>query len=218
MKIEDLAGPLRQKYTQDRGFGVVKLDEPDWKNIYFVVPPPPPREIKGALPYALIGEALKVIGGLPKYLEMSELDKLINYLFVRREVVQSSRLEGTWSTIDHALTPGEISDFEKGKNEHQAVRSYASLLEDIIEQTSKKNEKIFTADFICQVQSRIIENDPNSIGVPGKLRTPKRPGSIVTIGGGIRKENSAYNPAPASEVKRCLNEVCLLYTSPSPRD
>lgn len=29
----------------------------------------------------------------------------------------------------------------------------------------------------------------------------------MTIGGGLRKENSIYNPAPASEVERCLKEV-----------
>ena len=54
---------------------------------------------------------------------MCELDKLINYLFIRREVVQSSRLEGTWSTIDHVLTPGELSNNGEGKDVHQAVRS-----------------------------------------------------------------------------------------------
>jgi len=210
VKIEELQGKLRQDYTSQRGFGVVKIDEKGWENIYFVVPPPPPRkisEIKGKLPLKLMGEALKVLGGLPEFSEMSELDKLVNYLFVRREVVQSSRLEGTWSTIDHALTPGEISDSGVGKNEHQAVRSYANLLEEIIEQTIKKKEKIFTTEFIRYIQKKIIENDPNSSGIPGKLRTPNRPGSIVTLGGSIRRENSIYNPAPPKEVKRCLSEV-----------
>lgn len=39
------------------------------------------------------------------YSEMDDLDKIINFLFVRREAVLSSRLEGTWSTIDEVLTP-----------------------------------------------------------------------------------------------------------------
>lgn len=208
MNINELDEKIRQEFTAERGFGVTKLKAQDWRNIYFVVPPPPPREIDTkSLPFKLISEALKVIGSLPAVSEMTELDKLVNYLFVRREVVQSSRLEGTWSTIDHALTPGEISDENEGKNEHRAVRSYASLLEDVVEQAISKKESVFTTKFVCDIQKRIVENDPKSMGIPGKLRREGDAGSIVTIGGGVRKENSIYNPAPASEVVRCLDEV-----------
>lgn len=209
MKIDELAEELRRPYGPEKGYGITKLNGADgeWDNIYFVVPKPPIREISQKLPYHLLNEALKVIGSLPRVEEMSKLDKLINYLFVRREVVQSSRLEGTWSTIDHALTPGEIAEGNKGKSEHQAVRSYANLLEEIVEEAKSKKERIFTREFICSVQKRIVENDPQSMGIPGKLRTEGEPGAIVTIGGGIRKENSIYNPTPAFAVKKCLDEV-----------
>jgi len=209
VKLDELAEELRQPYTLKRGYGVTKLTnaESDWRNIYFVVPKPPPKEIKSKLPHELLNEALKVIGALPRVNEMSQLDKLVNYLLVRREVVQSSRLEGTWSTIDHALTPGDIAENNKGKSEHQAVRSYANLLEEIIEKSITKKEGIFSKSFICNTQKRIVENDPQSSGIPGKLRTEGDPGAIVTIGGGIRKENSIYNPAPAAEINKCLEEI-----------
>ncbi|MCK5073618.1 MAG: Fic family protein [Bacteriovoracaceae bacterium] len=207
MKINELVGKLKQKYFDGRECGITKIDHKDWQNIYFVVPPSPPKAITDKMDYGLVGEALKVMNGLPQFSEMSELDKRINYLFVRREAVQSSRLEGTWSTIDNALTPGEISDLGEGKNEHQAVRSYANLFEDILKKAAKEKAEIFTEEFVCSVQKRIVENDPNSSGIPGKLRTPDEPGGIVTIGGGQRPENSIYNPAPASEVKRCLSDV-----------
>jgi Fic family protein len=209
MKIDELVEDLRQPYSMERGYGVTKLIKPEkeWQNIYFVVPKHPPREITSKLPHKLLNEALKVIGKLPRVNEMSQLDKLINYLFVRREVVQSSRLEGTWSTIDHVLTPGDIAEDNKGKSEHQAVRSYASLLEKIVEETITKKESIFSEKFICNIQKSIVENDPKSRGVPGKLRTEGEPGAIVTIGGSIRKENSIYNPAPAFKVQKCLEEV-----------
>ncbi len=207
MNIKELADKLQKKYIKGKECGVVKVDHKDWRNIYFVVPPRPPKVLTEKLNYGLISEALRVINRLPPFSKMSELDRLINYLFVRREVVQSSRLEGTWSTIDHALTPGEISDVGEGKNEHEAVRSYAKLLEDIINEAVQKKTEIFSEKFICSIQKKIVENDPNSIGIPGKLRTPSEPGSIVTIGGGVRPENSIYNPAPAREIKRCLNEI-----------
>jgi Fic family protein len=209
MKIDELAEELKLPYDPKKGYGITKLKKPlkEWDNIFFVVPKPPTREITQKLPHMLLNEALKAIGALPRVDEMSDLDKLINYLFVRREVVHSSRLEGTWSTIDHALTPGDIAQGNEGKNEHRAVRSYATLLEEIVEKTKTKKEKIFSTKFICNIQKRIVENDPQSRGVPGKLRTEGDPGAIVTIGGGIRKENSVYNPAPAFAVKKCLNET-----------
>lgn len=207
MRKDELIGQLRQDYTNPMLGGVQKIDHPDWKNIYFVVPPQPPRSIKGKLPYELISHAIKTLNALPRFNEMSELDKLINYLFVRREVVQSSRLEGTWSTIDHVLTPGDFSDTGNGKDVHQSVRGYAVILENIIEKAFEQKEKIFTEKLICNIHREIVEKDPNSNGIPGRLRSPGKPGSIVTIGGLNRKENSIYNPAPPGEVKRCLQDV-----------
>lgn len=207
MKKSELTTILRQNYTPSCHCGIMKVSDPTWTNIFFVVPPPPPTELKQKLPYEKISLAIKILSSLPTYQEMTEIDKLINFLFVRREAVQSSRLEGTWSTIDHALTPGEIAFANEGKDEHQAVRSYAKILDKFIEETARKKENIFTPSLVCKIQKAIVESDPQSYGVPGKIRTPGQPGSIVTIGGLNRKEDSIYNPAPPSEVKRCLQEV-----------
>jgi len=207
MNLDELAETLKQKYTDDRSHGVTKIDLKKYENIYFVVSPAPPLEInKSEIPFKILGKALSVLGSLPSFKEMDELDQIINYLFVRREVVQSSRLEGTWSTIDHALTPGSIAHLNEGKDEHQAVRSYANLLDGIIERTLDQKEKVFNIALIQEIQSRIVENDPNSKGIPGKLRSHGDPGSVVTIGG-IRAEDSKYNPNPASTVRVGLKNV-----------
>lgn len=207
MKTTELTYKLRNPVSAKQPFGIARIRDKGWENIPFVVPPPPPLELDGVLPYRLISEALKILSALPTPGEMSELDKLMNYLFVRREAVQSSRLEGTWSTIDHALTPGDLSDTGEGKNEHVAVRSYAKIMEDIVEESIKKKERIYDLKLFCRIQKHIIENDPQSAGIPGKLRTPGDPGSVVTIGGMNRKEDSIYNPAPPQKVKRCLTEL-----------
>ena len=207
MRKEDLIEQLRQNFKDKTLGGVLKLDLPEWKNIYFVVPPPPPTTIKEKLPLDLISEAIKILNGLPLYKEMSETDKLINFLFVRREVVQSSRLEGTWSTMDHVLTPGDPNERMDEKNTHQAVRSYAHLIEELVEKAFVQKEKIFTSDLISKIHKEIVEKDPNSNGTPGKIRKSGEVGSVVVIGGLNRKEESTYNPAPPSEVKRCLNDV-----------
>lgn len=207
MKTSELAPKLRLPISKKQTFGIARVPDRGWENIPFVVPPPPPSSLGGELPYKLMGEALKALSSLPSTQEMTELDRLMNYLFVRQEAVQSSRLEGTWSTIDHALTPEQTSGLSENKNEHTAVRSYAKIMEEIVDEAIQKKEKIYDLAFICKIHKNVIENDPRSTGFGGKLRSPGEPGSIVTIGGLNRKEDSIYNPAPAKEVKRCLKEV-----------
>jgi len=199
MKTSELTSSLQKR--------VQRVTDEGWENIPFVVPPPPPRTLSASLPHRLLAEAVKVLSSLPSVKEMNELDRLVNNLFIRREVVQSSRLEGTWSTIDHALTPGDQSDAGKGKDEHVAVRSYAKTMDELIAETITKKERIYSVALIQKIQQHIVEHDPQSKGVPGKLRTPGHPGSLVTIGGLNRKEDSQYNPAPPKEVARCLKEV-----------
>lgn len=207
MKTTELTALLRKTVSKGQTYGVCRITDVGWKNIPFVVPPPPPRLLKGPLPHRLIAEAAKVLSSLPGLTEMTELDRLMNNLFLRREVVQSSRLEGTWSTIDHALTPGDLSDLGVGKDEHVAVRSYAKIMDELVAEATSKKEKILSIDLIRRIQRNIVEHDPQSQGVPGKLRSPGEPGSVVTIGGLNRKEDSRYNPAPPQEVRRCLAEV-----------
>lgn len=207
MRKEELTEQLRQSFRDKSSGGVMKINLPEWENIYFVVPPPPPLTVKEKLPFEIISKAIKILNELPGFREMSETDKLINFLFVRREVVQSSRLEGTWSTMDHVLTPGSFNESTDEKNVHQAVRSYACLIEELVEEAFIKKEKIFTAGLISKIHKEIVEKDPNSNGVPGKIRKPGDVGSVVVIGGLNRIEQSTYNPAPPNEVKRCLNDV-----------
>lgn len=206
MKTAELTGILQKPFSKESGCGVYRIADEGWDHVPFVVPPAPPQELRQPLPHALIAEAMRVISKLPSLTEMNEVDRLINNLFIRREVVQSSRLEGTWSTIDHALTPTDLSESGQGPDEHVAVRGYAAIMDELIEEAIIKKEKIYSLNLIERIHRRIVEHDPKSLGTPGKLRTPGHPGSIVTIGGLSRKEDSLYNPAPPQHVKRCLTE------------
>ena len=94
MKRTELSENLRKAYTKKRGYGVLLGTEKGWENICFVVPPPPPIELKESLPIKVLAEANTKLASLASFTEMSELEKLINYLFIRREAVQSSRMEG----------------------------------------------------------------------------------------------------------------------------
>lgn len=207
MKKEELSGHLRQAYEKKRGYGVTKIKTVGYENIWFVVPPPPPRELPKALPLNAVAKANAILSRLPTFGEMGAIDKLINYFFVRREAVESSRMEGTWSTIDNVLTPAEAYDTEQAKSENQSVKGYAHALEKQFNKAFDKKEKVFTEKLVCEIHKDIVSKDPHYKGIPGALRGPGKPGSIVQIGGSFRKEESTYNPTPPEHVKASLRAV-----------
>ena len=205
MNIKELHPRLNKPYTKNSECGVTKSKDSKNPNIYFVVPPPPPQKINNLFSIRKANEAMAILHKLSSYSEMDELDKLINYLFVRREAVQSSRLEGTWSTIDEVLTPS-TEDIEMSEST-LSVRGYAHSLENLFEKAAVKKEKIFKLKNILLIHKEMMSKDPDYIGIPGKIRTLGEPGSIVYIGGGKRPENSIYNPTPPEFLHRALAVV-----------
>lgn len=183
------------------------MDRQDLRNIWFVVPPPPPGRPPRGLPVNLLARANRVMENLPRHDAAGELEKMISFLFVRREAVQSSRMEGTWSTVDHVLTPGELFDRREAKSERASVLGYAAALESEHEKAFRQGCSIFTESLVRALHKKITRVDPHFRGVPGQLRAPGREGSVVFIGGLRRKEESVYNPAPPRHVSRCLNDV-----------
>ncbi len=103
MKITELCERLRKQYRDGVDCGIYKSADSSNQNVYYVVPPAPPSSLSKNIPVQKVAEANRTIQNLPSYHEMDELDRLINYLFVRREAMLSSRMEGTWSTIYEVL-------------------------------------------------------------------------------------------------------------------
>lgn len=203
MKREELTPRLRAPYTPKQACGVAKTPEPGYENIWFVVPPPPPRTPPANLPLKALAKAAEILARQTEFSAMSGVDKLIAYYFVRREAVESSRIEGTWSTIDHILTPGE----PQGASPDASVRGYAHALETHLARAESEKERVFTLKTILNVHREITAKDPNFRGEAGVLRAPNRIGSIVQIGGSFRKEESTYNPAPPRFVASSLKSV-----------
>lgn len=207
MRREELAGILRQAYTAERGCGVLRVPNAGYENIWFVVPPPPPREVPAGLPVGSVGQANRILQSRPSPVTATPLDRLAIYLFARREAVASSRMEGTWSTIDDVLTPAEFHDQEAERSATASVRGYALALEAGYQEMTGSGIIALTTPLICNLHNHVMSRDPGFHGVPGQLRTPGSPGDVVQIGGGGRKEESIYNPTPPSHVAETLEGV-----------
>ncbi|MBL4615667.1 MAG: Fic family protein [Magnetovibrio sp.] len=207
MRREDLCEWLRQPYTLERGGGVVHVDDADYQNLWFVVPPSPPVDIPPNMPRGVIARANDLLSSRPHWREASQRDRLAALLLSRREAVSSSRMEGTWSTIDNVLTPMDVYDEGEGKSDHAAVRGYATALEQALSIIEREGIQALNESLVCLLHEMFMSKDPTYIYPAGQVRESGLPGSIVQIGGGGRKEDSVYNPAPPEHVMRTLQEV-----------
>jgi len=207
MRREELTGRLRQPFTPERGFGTARVARPGYENLWFVVPPPPPVELPSRLPIDSIAGANRILLARPPLDAGSDLERLAAFLFATREAVSSSRMEGTWSTVDHLLTPAEAYDLGEGRSAHSAVRGYAVAIEQGLEQIRRHGVDAMTVPLVCRLHALVMSKDPAFQGVAGRLRTPGLPGDVVQIGAFGRKEDSIYNPAPPDQVARCLEAV-----------
>lgn len=207
MRRDELAASLRAPYSRERGFGLVRADAGGYEHIWFLVPPPPPRTPPDALPLRASAKAFEALARRPDFARMSAVDKLVSYYFVRREAVESSRLEGTWSTIDQLLTPGGLRETGPAADGRRSVRGYAHALEKHLARAAELKERVFTLDTLRQLHREIVSKDPSFRGVPGELRAPGRAGGIVQIGGSFRKEDSVFNPPPPAHVPASLKGV-----------
>lgn len=205
MNINELNSKLKMPYLKNSDCGICKSKDSKNSNIFFVVPPPPPIKIQSGFSVKKVSEAMSALQKLSSFSEMDELDKLINYLFVRREAVQSSRLEGTWSTIDEVLTPVTIDD--ESSYSTVSVRGYAHSIENLFSEAYRKKEKVFNLKNLLKIHKEMMSKDPTYLGVPGKIRELGKPGSVVYIGGHGRPEDSIYNPAPPEFVQTSLEKV-----------
>lgn len=210
MRIADLTDRIRAKYTAKRGYGIAKAPDPEYQNIWFVVPPPPPKQPPKKLPLAALKRAYDVQDQIPEIGTEDELDRFIALLFQRREALSSSRMEGTWSTIDHVLTPAENFESSDVRSETASIRGYAAALEDNVARVLNKRYDVFTTTFVQSLHEMIVSKDPTFDGTPGAVRSPGELRSIVLIGG-LRKEDSVYNPAPPEHTSRCFDEVMSWY-------
>lgn len=204
MNRDELVGALRQPYSTERGFGTEKIGKTGYENIWFVVPPKPPHTISEKLSLPLVREANLALQRRPTLQSASEIQRSIAYLLVRREAVSSSRMEGTWSTVDDVLSP---SIDESGRSATASVRGYANALMHGIQSVQSEGMAALTPELLCTLHERVMQKDPGYSGIAGRLRTPGLPGDVVQIGSFGRKEDSVYNPVPPARVTHCLSEV-----------
>lgn len=206
MKKDELHPKLQPLYDITKTHGTEKGLVTPYENTWFVIPLAPPQESPQIDRISTLAEANKILQALPRLESLSAVDRLVLGLLVKREALASSRMEGTWSTIDHVLTPGEVYD-KKEKSGRSSILGYAHALEDVFEKAVTTGLPFLNSNLVQDLHRKIMSEDPDFQGVPGQLRSEETPPRYVTIGGFPRVENSTYNPTPPQYVNQKLQEV-----------
>ncbi len=206
MRRTDLCVRLQAKYQDGMDCGVEKGTQTSWENIWFVVPPDPPEELPTGMPAEALRRANMALETLPEAGTIDPTQQLATLLISRSEAVSSSRMEGTWSTVDEVLTPDDDDDEERSNR--AAAIGYAIALTKGFEEVTHGGPEALNVPLMSQLHVGAMARDPNYGGEPGALRHPEGPnGGTVIIGGLGDSTRSVYNPAPARHIPRCLGAV-----------
>lgn len=164
------------------------------------LPPTPTLELSGLLQKKL-DEASYVLGKLDAAAELLPDVGLFLYMFIRKEAVLSSMIEGTQSSLSDLLLfeleekPGVPLDDAQEVSNYVAAMNYGlQRLEDGFPLSLR---------LIREIHGELLAKGRGSLKSPGEFR--KSQNWI----GGTRPGNAAFVPSPPEEAITCLNDLEL---------
>lgn len=165
------------------------------------LPPSPPLEFSGLL--NLLGQADRAIGRLDGITMMLPDKALFLYLYVRKEAVLSSQIEGTQSTLDDllrfenaAITGQPIADITEVSNYVDAMMFGLARMRDPSPQGLPLCLRL-----LREMHERLLRSGRGQSKNPGEFR------SSQNWLGGSRPGNATYVPPPVHEMQACLSDL-----------
>jgi len=162
------------------------------------LPPNPPLNINNELLLAL-DKASLAIGKLDGLITILPEPSLFLYMYIRKEAVLSSQIEGTQSTLTDLLlfedmqVPGvPIDDVQEVSNYVAAMNHGVQLLKDGLPISNRMFREIHTV---------LLSKGRSSNKIPGEYR--KSQNWI----GGSRPGNARFVPPPADMIADCMGEL-----------
>ncbi len=165
------------------------------------LPPSPPLEFSGLM--HLLSQADRAIGRLDGIAMMLPDKALFLYLYVRKEAVLSSQIEGMQSTLDDllrfenaALTGHPIADITEVSNYVDAMMFGLARMRDPSPQGLPLCLRL-----LREMHERLLRSGRGESKNPGEFR------SSQNWLGGSRPGNATYVPPPVHEMQTCLSDL-----------
>jgi Fic family protein len=160
------------------------------------LPPAPPIDVLGLLdPLSLTERALGRLDGITMLLPRQEL---FLYMYVRKEAVLSSQIEGTQSTL---------SDLLRFETEAQAgqpiddIREVWNYVDAMMYGLDRLEELPLSLRLIREMHERLLQSGRGGTKSPGEFR---RSQNWI---GGTRPGNALFVPPPITELDGCLDAL-----------
>ncbi|MBX3017675.1 MAG: Fic family protein [Bdellovibrionaceae bacterium] len=175
---------------------VVKSGEETYKS-YVPKPLPPKPEIDLSRLYPLIDKAVIAIGRLDGMSRILPDASLFIYMYVRKEALLSSQIEGTQSSLsdllmyENAAAPGAPMDDVVEVSNYVSAMNYG---------LTRLKEFPLSLRIIREIHAELMRKGRGNLKQPGEFRTSQN------WIGGSRPGNALFVPPPVGELMRVLGE------------
>ena len=178
------------------------------------IPPPLPPQIDLSSLIKLIADAREAVARYDEAVKRLPNPALIRRAFETKEAVLSSKIEGTQATFEEVL---EFDAEEIAVEENEKQRDYREIgnyRQAIIQGKQILKDKPLSENVIKDLHKMLLDSVRGKSKTPGEFRRHQ-----VHIGPpGATLEEASYVPPVHTELLGLMSNLCLLYTSPSPRD
>ncbi|MGE4167475.1 MAG: Fic family protein [Xanthobacteraceae bacterium] len=158
------------------------------------LPPQPPITFDGEL-QALLSKADRALGRLDGSIQTLPNPNLFVFMYVRKEAVLSSQIEGTQSSINDILkVEAKVFDRERPHDVNEVLNYVAAMDHGL----NRLQELPLSLRLICEIHERLLKNVRGQHNKPGEWRRTQNwigpPGSMLA-------EASFVPPAPHDAMK-----------------
>lgn len=165
----------------------------------FVPPPlPPTPQIDVLALLDRLSLAERALGRLDGITMLLPRQELFLYMYVRKEAVLSSQIEGTQSTL---------TDLLRFENQAQSgepiddIREVSNYVDAMMYGLERLEGLPLSLRLICEMHARLLESGRGGTKCPGEFR---RSQNWI---GGSRPGNALYVPPPVTELDACLDAL-----------
>lgn len=159
------------------------------------LPPSPPIDLLRLLERLSLAE--RAIGRLDGITTLLPRQELFLYMYVRKEAVLSSQIEGTQSTLTDLLRFESEAQVGEPVEDIREVSNYVDALMYGLE---RLDSLPLSLRLVREMHSRLLQSGRGGTKNPGTFR---RSQNWI---GGSRPGNALFVPPPVSELDRCLDE------------
>lgn len=147
----------------------------------------------------LLDKANQAIGALNGVIETTIDPFVINYMYVRKEAVLSSQIEGTQSTLDDLLKYESEQEEGISIQDVTEVSSYVNALNHGL--TRIKEDFPLSLRLIREIHKILLQNSRGKNKMPGEFRTSQN------WIGGTRPGNARFVPVSPDKLMDCLSDL-----------